>query len=70
MAAAAERMKAMRERQRRRGLREVRLMVPDARSASVRRRVAAEVARLDPKDERAVLAWIESASEFDDDAAR
>lgn len=60
----------MRERRRRRGLREVRLMVPDARSASVRRRVAAEVARLNPKDERDVLAWIESVSEFDDDAAR
>src|SRR5256885_16596393 len=37
---AAERMKAMRERRRARGLRELRLIVPDARSKAVRRRVA------------------------------
>src|SRR2546423_9930234 len=44
---AAERMKAMRERRRARGLRELRLIVPDARSKAVRRRVAREVAALD-----------------------
>ena len=37
MVEVAERMKAMRERRRARGLRELRLIVPDARSKSVRR---------------------------------
>jgi hypothetical protein len=68
--AAAERMKAMRERRRRRGLREVRLMVPDVRSANVRRRIAAQVARLNQRDEREALAWIESVSDFDGNASR
>jgi mRNA interferase MazF len=47
MALAADRMKAMRERRRARGLRELRLIVPDARSKVVRRRIAKEVAGLD-----------------------
>jgi hypothetical protein len=46
MALAADRMKAMRERRRARGLRELRLIVPDARSKAVRRRIAKEVAAL------------------------
>ena len=70
MAPAAERMKMMRQRRRVRGLREVRLVVADARSRAVRRRVAREVARLDPERERAALQWNESVSEFDADAAR
>jgi hypothetical protein len=37
---AAERMKAMRERRRARGLRELLLLVPDARSKAVRGREA------------------------------
>jgi hypothetical protein len=41
-------MKVMRERRRERGLRELRLIVPDARSRAVRRRVAKAVAGLDP----------------------
>ncbi|RJF78971.1 hypothetical protein D4Q52_01650 [Rhodopseudomonas palustris] len=53
-----------------RGLREVRLIVADARSRTVRRRVARHVARLDPDAERQALAWIESVSEFDSDAPR
>ncbi len=65
MVIAAERMKAMRERRRARGLRELRLLVPDARSSAVRRRVAKEVARLNPAHERQALDWIESVSEFD-----
>jgi Antitoxin MazE-like len=65
MAAPAERMKAMRQRRRKRGLRELRLVVPDARSPAVRKRVAAEVARLDPKHEEEALRWIEAISEFD-----
>jgi hypothetical protein len=65
MALAAERMKAMRERRRARGLRELRLIVPDARSKAVRRRVAKEVARLDRSRELEVLGWIEAVSEFD-----
>jgi len=70
MRTAAERMHMMRERRRTRGLREVRLVVPDARSRSVRRRIAREVARLDAADERAALMWIEAVSEYDADATR
>ena len=70
MAVPAERMKQMRARRRARGLRELRLVVPDARSRAVRRRVAKQVARLDPDRERDALQWIESVSEFDADAAR
>lgn len=70
MAAPAERMKSMRDRRRRQGLRELRLVVPDARSDIVRSRIAAEVARLDPAAERDALDWIESVSEFDSDEAR
>ncbi len=70
MAAPAQRMKAMRDRRRAQGDRELRLMVPDARNASVRRRIAAQVARLDPKKEREALAWIEAVAEFDEGDAR
>ena len=65
MAPPAERMRAMRERRRRRGLRELRLIVPDARLRSVRRRVAAQVAALDQRNEDEALSWIEAVSEFD-----
>jgi hypothetical protein len=65
MALAAERMKAMRERRRARGLRELRLVVPDARSKVVRRRVAKEVASLDRARELDAMRWIEAVSEFD-----
>ena len=67
---AAERMKLMRVRRRARGLRELRLVVPYARSRSVRRRVAASVARLDRRSEDEALKWIEAVSTFDADAAR
>jgi len=70
MATAADRMKIMRQRRRARGLRELRLVVADARSRAVRRRVAKQVAGLDPDRERDALTWIESVSEFDADAAR
>ena len=53
-----------------RGLRELRLVVADARSQVVRRRVAKQVSRLDPEREREALQWIESVSEFDADAPR
>ncbi|HXU59892.1 MAG TPA: antitoxin MazE-like protein [Verrucomicrobiae bacterium] len=65
MAAPAERMKAMRERRRARGLRELRLIVPDARSQTVRKRVAKQVAGLNPESEKDALNWIEAVSEFD-----
>jgi hypothetical protein len=67
---AAERMRLMRQRRLARGLREVRLVVADARSRAVRRRIAAQVARLDPDSEQRALAWIEAVSEFDADAPR
>jgi hypothetical protein len=65
MAQAAERMKVMRERRRARGLRELRLVVPDARSKAVRRRVAKQVAALDRSRELEAIRWTESVSEFD-----
>jgi hypothetical protein len=65
MALPAERMKDMRERRRARGLRELRLVVPDARSKAVRRRVAKQVTRLDRSRELSAMRWTESVSEFD-----
>jgi Protein of unknown function (DUF3018) len=65
MALAAERMRAMRERRRACGLRELRLVVPDARSKAVRRRVAKQVAGLDRSSELEAMRWIEAVSEFD-----
>ena len=69
MADAAERMKTMRERRRSRGLRELRLVVPDARSEAVRREIAEQSARLDREDEEEAMVWIEAVSEFDNDAS-
>jgi hypothetical protein len=66
MVQAAERMKAMRERRRARGLKELRLVVPDPRSRTVRRRVARQVAALDRSRELEALKWIEAVAEFDD----
>jgi hypothetical protein len=65
MAKTAERMKAMRERRRARGLRELRLVVADARSKAVRKRVAKQVAGLDRSREAAAMRWTEAVSEFD-----
>lgn len=65
MALTAERMKAMRERRRARGLRELRLVVPDARSKAVKKRIAKQVAGLDRKRESQAMRWTESVSEFD-----
>ena len=65
MALAADRMKAMRERRRARGLRELRWIVPDTRSKAVRRRVATEVAGLNRSRELDAHEWIEAVSEFD-----
>jgi len=63
--APAERMRMMRERRRRQGLRQLRLDVPDPRLRSVRKRVVAQVARLDRRNEDEALDWIEQVSEFD-----
>jgi hypothetical protein len=60
----------MRQRRRARGVRELRLVVADARSRAVRRRVAKQVAGLNPNREREALRWIETVSEFDSDATR
>jgi hypothetical protein len=38
--------------------------------ATVRRRIAAQVAKLSQEGERDALIWIEAVSEFDADAAR
>jgi hypothetical protein len=65
MAHAAERMRAMRERRRAKGLRELRLVVPDPHARAVLRRVAKQVASLDQSAEREAMRWIEAVSEFD-----
>ena len=65
MAQAADRMRAMRERRRAQGLRELRLVVPDPHSRAVRRRVARQVAGLDRAAEGEAIRWIEAVSEFD-----
>ena len=70
MAEPAERMKMMRARRRREGLCELRLVVPDARSETVRNRLAAQVAKLRPDSERDTLLWIEAVAEFDADQSR
>ena len=70
MTAPAERMRMMRQRRRARGEREVRLVVADARSRAVRRRVAKQISALVSDRERDALKWIETVSEFDTDAAR
>ena len=66
MTAPAQRMKIMRAKRRRQNLREVRLTVPDARLMSVRRRIAAQVAKLNRRSEDEALDWIENVSEFDE----
>lgn len=65
MAVPAERMKTMRARRRAKGLREIRLLVPDTRLESVRREIAEQVRRLDPAVEEDALRWIEAVSVFD-----
>lgn len=65
MTRAAERMRAMRARRRARGLRELRPIVPDPQAATVRRRVAQQVARLNQAAEQDAMRWIEAVSEFD-----
>jgi antidote-toxin recognition MazE-like antitoxin len=70
MAEPAERMKMMRARRRGQGMRELRLVVPDARSEAVRGRIAAQAAKLNPDSERDALLWIEAVSEFDTDEPR
>lgn len=68
MAEPAEQVKAMHARRRAGGMRELRLVASDARSAAVRRRVAAQATGLDREDEDAALAWIEAVSKFEADA--
>ena len=65
MPGPADRMRMMRERRRKQGRRELRLDVPDPRLRSVRKRVAAQVVRLDQRNENDALSWIEKVSEFD-----
>jgi Protein of unknown function (DUF3018) len=58
-------MKTMRTRRRAQGFRELRLVVPDARSDAVRQRIAGQVETLNRASERDVLLWIEAVGEFD-----
>ncbi|RAU23478.1 hypothetical protein CU669_03115 [Paramagnetospirillum kuznetsovii] len=65
-------MRMMRARRRAEGLREVRLVVPDARAEITKLRIAKQVERLSPTSESEAMDWIEHVSEFDtaDDASR
>ncbi len=65
MALAADRMRAMRERRRAQGLRELRLVVPDPHSGAVQRRIVRQVACLDQRAEQESMQWIEAVLEFD-----
>ncbi len=64
---AADRMRRMRDRRQTRGLREIRLVVPDPRSPAVRRRIAKQFASFNSKSEEDAMQWIESVSEFDNE---
>lgn len=66
----AQRMRAMRKRQREAQRREIRLTLPDARLRQVRERIADSVARLDPAAEVEALRWTEAVSDFDGHPAR
>ena len=46
------------------------MVLPDARLALVRERVAASVTSLDRQDEDDALRWIEAVSDFDEDSSR
>jgi hypothetical protein len=48
-------------------LKDIGLVVPNARSEIVRAQIAEAVARLDPAAESEALHWIEAVSEFDND---
>jgi len=63
-------MRAMRRRRRAQGNREVRMILPDARSNGVRAQIADSVAHLDRRDESEALQWTEAISEFDEPEAR
>jgi hypothetical protein len=65
VATPAQRMRAHRARRRVEGTREIRLIVRDARSTTVRDVIAKAVATLDEKHEADVLDWVETVSDFD-----
>jgi hypothetical protein len=46
-------------------LRELRSVLPDSRSMAVRRRIARQIAYLDPAAQLEAVRWIEAVSEFD-----
>lgn len=66
MSAAAERIKAFQEGELDRLLEKYR-QVMDPRDPEFRKQIAAQVAALDPEDEREVLEWIEAVSIFHDE---
>ena len=63
-ASPAERMRAVRLRRRAQDKREVRMILPDARSNDVRARVADSVARLDRRHESEALRWTEAMADL------
>jgi hypothetical protein len=66
---AADRMRVMRARRAAQGLREIRLVVPDAGSALVKLETQRQVVRLDAACEQDAMDFIEAVSVFGDDAA-
>jgi hypothetical protein len=66
MTAAAERMRALRERRKANHLREVRIVALDARSPEVRKMIAEQVAAMNKEEEREVLEWMEKVADLSD----
>lgn len=66
----AERMRQLRVRRRRDGLREIRLVVPDTRLPVVRDRIRAAIEGVNPVHEAEALDWIEAVSGFEESEAR
>ena len=69
-ATPAERMQSARTRRRAEGKREVRLILPDARTQEVCQRIEEAVAGLNQTNETHALAWIEAVADHDDAKTR
>lgn len=69
-ATSAQRMRNARARRRAEGKREVRMVLPDTRTAEVSRRIEQAVAGLNQIHESEALAWIEAVAGHDGPEAR
>ena len=68
MATSAQSTTSLRRRRRAIGMREdIALDMPDTRSPEFRKRIAEQIAALDPVQEAEAMAWIEAVYDFDPD---